>query len=180
MTVFAPSDPIEASLATTACVETPGPCYLRLGKGGEPAVHQLGFVRDVTHAIRVTEGNDVTILASAGTLAIAREATLLLRAQNINVDLLSLPCVQPLDFKAVADTAKKTGRVITMEAHGTGGLGTIVAEFLTTSGIVARFSALRFVGQPLATAGSTAYLSATKGLSVENTVDTAISLLQMR
>ncbi|MCE9559061.1 MAG: transketolase, partial [Armatimonadetes bacterium] len=71
LTVMVPGDPAEAKAATRAAVETAGPCYLRLGKGGEPAVHAEPPVFTVGRALLARHGRDVTILSCGAMLAAA-------------------------------------------------------------------------------------------------------------
>ena len=68
MTMLAPGDPLEARHATRAVIEREGPCYLRLGKAGEPLVHQGAIDFEVGRAIRVRDGRDVTLVSTGGML----------------------------------------------------------------------------------------------------------------
>ncbi|MBU0640351.1 MAG: transketolase [Planctomycetes bacterium] len=132
MTVIAPGDPVEAGLATRASLELPGPCYLRLGKGGEAVVHQEQPDFAIGRAIRVREGHDVTLISTGGLLGHTLEvATQLAEKHRIEARVLSMHTLKPLDEQTVRAAASETGGVVTVEEHSvTGGLGSAVADVL--------------------------------------------------
>src|SRR5277367_3574873 len=73
MTVIAPADPLETECATCAIAKQPGPCYLRLGRAGEPSIHSGPIDFEIGKAIRVREGDDITLISTGGLLATALE-----------------------------------------------------------------------------------------------------------
>jgi transketolase len=170
MTVFAPGDPVEARLATWAAVRLPGPCYLRLGRGGEPVVHAEPPMWRVGQAIRARSGDDVTLLSTGTPLPLVLRAAEELDASGISCDVWSLPTLWPFDAAAVCDSAGRTGRVVTIEEHGHGGLAAIVAEALLEGGVSARFRAVRLPREPVTVAGSHAYLRGRAGVDVADIV----------
>jgi len=123
MTVIAPGDPVETRLATRAIVDWPGPCYLRLGKSGEPMIYQVEPEFRIGKAIMVHKGSDVTLISTGSMLKTAVEAADLLAAKGIHARVLSMHTVQPLDEKAILDAARDTTLIATVEEHsGVGGL----------------------------------------------------------
>jgi transketolase len=131
MTVVAPGDPIEARLATRAVVAHDGPCYLRLGKAGEPVVHEKEPDFELGRALTLREGSDVTFIASGGMLATADKVARAVAAQGLGVRLLSMHTVKPIDRQAVTRAAVETRCVFTLEEHSIeGGLGGAVAEVM--------------------------------------------------
>ena len=135
MTVVAPGDPIETTLATRAIVDLDGPCYLRLGKAGEPVIHQKPPDFQIGKAVTVHDGRDVTLIATGGMLYPTVQAAEALLRQGIQARVLSMHTVKPLDTTAVMTAARETGTVITVEEHSIiGGLGSAVAEVLAESG----------------------------------------------
>ena len=130
MTVVAPGDPVETKLATAALLAHDGPGYLRLGKGGEPTIHQVDPGFQIGRALSLREGDDATIIATGAILAEAARAVDLLAEQGIHAGLLSMPTIQPLDTEAVLRAAR-TPLIVTVEEHRpVGGLGSAVAETL--------------------------------------------------
>ena len=131
MTVVAPGDPIEARLATRALVEHDGPGYLRLGKGGEAAVHVDDPAFQIGRAIPIRAGDDVTLIAAGAILAETVRAADLLAERGIRAGVVSMPTIAPLDAAAVLEAAARTRWIVTVEEHSvTGGLGSAVAEVL--------------------------------------------------
>jgi transketolase len=131
MVVVAPGDPIEAGLATRAVVALEGPCYLRLGKAGEPVVHQDNPRFELGRALTVREGSDLTLIATGSMLATADAVAGTLAGKGLSVRLLSMHTIKPLDREAVVAAAVETKLVFTLEEHSVeGGLGGAVAEVL--------------------------------------------------
>jgi transketolase len=136
MTVVAPGDPVEARAATRALIETPGPCYLRIGKAGEPIVHTDAIDFTLGKAIVLREGNDLTLISTGGMLQTAVKVADRLAADGINVRVLSMHTVKPLDARAVYAAAEETGGIVTLEEHSViGGLGSAVAELIAEAQI---------------------------------------------
>ncbi|TMD36141.1 MAG: transketolase [Chloroflexi bacterium] len=131
MVVVAPGDPVEARLATRAVVALDGPAYLRLGKAGEPVVHENEPPFELGRAITLRDGTDLTLIASGGMLATADKVARTLAAQNLGVRLVSMHTVKPIDREVVARAAVETAHVFTLEEHSIeGGLGGAVAEVM--------------------------------------------------
>jgi len=131
MTVVAPGDPVEAGLATRALVAQDAPAYVRLGKAGEPVVHQDEPRYELGRAITLREGGDLTLIASGSMLATAAAVAEQIAAKGLSVRLLSMHTIKPLDREAVVAAATQTKLVFTLEEHSVeGGLGGAVAEVL--------------------------------------------------
>lgn len=132
MTVICPGDPMEVEGAVSAIAQYDHPCYLRLGKAGEPRLHDAAtFSFTIGKAIQMADGKDVTIMATSNMLETAVNATKLLKDKNISVRLLSMPTVKPIDADAVKKAADQTSLILTVEEHSrVGGLGSAVAEVL--------------------------------------------------
>jgi transketolase len=135
MTVVAPADPVEAECATYALAEYPGPCYLRLGRAGEPMVHRSRIAFEIGKAIRVRDGDDITLISTGGLLGTALQVAEAIAAQGFQTRVLSMHTLKPLDIDAVLLAARETRAIVTLEEHSIiGGLGSAVAEALAESG----------------------------------------------
>lgn len=131
LTILAPGDPIEAYLATKAIVAHDGPCYLRLGKAGEPVVHKSVPAFFLGKAVLVKPGNDLTLISIGGILKATVEAADQLERNGVSVRVLSMPTLKPVDEDAILRAARETRAIITLEEHTvTGGLGDAVASVL--------------------------------------------------
>lgn len=133
LTVVAPGDPLETDALVRAAHATSGPFYLRLGRGGETAVHQGAPDIALGRAIRLREGSDLAIVSTGGMLKGAIEAARLLETRGIAASVTSLHTLKPLDEVAVITLARETGLVVTVEEHiARGGLGGAVAEVVAS------------------------------------------------
>jgi transketolase len=139
--VVAPADPLEARAATRAIVAHEGPCYIRLGKAGEPNVHSGPVDFQLGRAIRVRDGRDLTLISTGGMLGTAVAVADRLGERGIAARVLSMHTLKPLDEDAVRAAAAETGAIVTLEQHSIlGGLGSAVAEVLAeTPGPRVRF-----------------------------------------
>lgn len=170
MTVLAPGDPAEAAWATREIARLHGPCYLRLGKGGEPAVHDAGVKLELGRAAQVRAGRDITLITTGAVLPLAVAAADALATHGVSAGVLSMHTLWPLDQQALAAAAAATHRLLTVEEHAVGGLASAVAETLAESGTRAAMRSVRLSREPLEVAGSQAYLRGLQGLSVEGIV----------
>lgn len=180
MMVVAPGDPVETRAATRAITAHRGPCYLRLGKAGEPTVHAGTIDFQLGRALRYCDGHDLTLISTGGMLQTAARAAELLAKDGVSVRVLSMHTIKPLDTEAVLAAATETGAIATLEEHSViGGLGSAVAEFLAERldlkvpfkrlGLPSAFSP-HIGGQP--------YLLAKHGLNVDGVVSSLKSLLE--
>jgi transketolase len=170
MTVFAPGDPLETGLVTRAAAALDGPCYLRLGKAGEPVVHAQPPAFRIGEAIRLRDGDAATLVTTGGTLALTIAAADRLAAAGRPVTVLSMPTLRPLDAAAVLAAAARTGRVVTVEEHGPGGLGTAVAEVLAAAGHPVPLRTVRLPGGVIELVGSQEHLRSRLGVSADAVV----------
>jgi transketolase len=163
MTVVAPGDPLEAEHAVAAIARHVGPCYLRLGRAGEPNVHKsLDFV--LGKALRVRRGSDLSLLAAGGMLAAAAEAARLLERDGYEAGVWSMHTLKPLDAEAVREAAA-SGLVHTLEEHSIiGGLGSAVAEVLCEAGFSGMFRRIALPDAFAPCDGSREYLRRWNGL----------------
>lgn len=180
MTVVAPGDPLEATHATRAIASHNGPCYLRLGKAGEPSVHAGPIDFKLGRAIVVTEGRDLTIISTGAMLHHSLRAVEILAAEKISVRLISMHTIKPLDTDAIVRASKETKALLTVEEHSVvGGLGGAVAEILAQNSIGA--FPFRILGLPdkfCRVIGSQEYLRTATGLSIDSIVAAARTLVQ--
>ena len=167
--VVAPGDPVETRAATRAITAHRGPCYLRLGKAGEPTVHQGPIDFQLGRAIRLRDGCDLTIISTGGMLMTAARVAERLEDDGIDCRVLSMHTIKPLDTDAVLAAALETGAIATLEEHSIiGGLGSAVAEYLAEHNEVKPI--FKRLGMPPAFSphiGSQEYLLAQHGLNVD-------------
>ncbi|MFH1031497.1 MAG: transketolase C-terminal domain-containing protein [Chloroflexota bacterium] len=177
MAVIAPADPIETALAIRAVTKHSGPDYLRLGRTGDPVVHQVAPKFKLGKAIVMREGNDITLIATGGILYNVIKAAEQLSQRHIYARVLSMHTVKPLDVEAVL-SAKDTGHIMTIEEHSIiGGLGSAVAEVLAESNSEPiTFKRIGISDSYSSGAGSQEYLRGLYSLSVDGIVKVAESM----
>ncbi len=131
MTVVAPVDEVETRTALEAIIEYEGPVYFRLTRPNTPILMDEDYKFELGKLVTVREGSDVTLFATGTQTARAYEACEKLAADGIDVHLVHVPTIKPLDVAAVVAAAEKTGLVMTSEEHTiVGGLGGAIAEAL--------------------------------------------------
>jgi transketolase len=167
-TVVVPGDPIEAEFATRAVAKQPGPCYLRLGRSGEPTVHPKEVDLQLCKALMVREGSDLCLIVTGGLLYNAVQVADRLSQEGIHARVLSMHTIKPLDTDAVLAAARETSAIATIEEHSViGGLGSAVAEVLAeSSDAKVPFKRLGIPPGFVSQVGSQDYLRSVYGLSV--------------
>lgn len=132
MTVIVPSDDIEARAAVRAAIEHDGPVYLRFGRAAVPVINERDDYKfEIGKGVLLREGKDVTIIASGICVESALGAAEKLAADGIDAEVINIHTIKPLDEELVLASAKKTGKVVTVEEHSViGGLGSAVCDVL--------------------------------------------------
>lgn len=131
MTVIVPADSCEMEKAVRAAYEYDGPVYLRVGKLKVPDVTTADTPFEVGKAIRFREGSDVTLISTGNMLFETLKAAEILAEKGVSAEVLHMHTVKPIDSEAIAESARKTGAVVTVEEHSIlNGLGSAVAETL--------------------------------------------------
>jgi transketolase len=129
MVIINPADDIEARAAVFAAAEHDGPVYMRFGRLAVPRVFDEDYKFEIGKAVTLKEGTDVTIIATGLMVNEAIEASKVLEAEGISVELINMHTIKPLDKAAVVAAAKKTGCIVTAEEHNViGGLGDAVCD----------------------------------------------------
>ena len=131
MTVIVPADSCEMEKAVRAAYEFDGPVYLRVGKLKVPDVTTVDTPFEIGKAIRFREGSDVTLISTGNMLFETLKAAEILAEKGVSAEVLHMHTVKPIDSDAIAESARKTGAVVTVEEHSIlNGLGSAVAETL--------------------------------------------------
>ena len=133
MVVINPSDDVEAKAAVWAAYDYVGPVYLRFGRLAVPVINDRpDYKFEIGKGIVLREGTDVTILATGLEVSESLEAAKLLEADGISAEVINIHTIKPLDEDLIVASAKKTGKVITVEEHSViGGLGSAVCDALS-------------------------------------------------
>lgn len=135
MVVINPADDVEARAAVKAAYEYQGPVYLRFGRLAVPVFNdEASYKFELGKGIVLKEGKDVTIVATGLCVSNALEAAEKLAAEGIDAEVINIHTIKPLDEELILASAKKTGKVVTVEEHSViGGLGSAVCDTLSAN-----------------------------------------------
>lgn len=177
MTVIMPADYNAARKLTRAAAEFDDPVYLRFTRDAVPEIYGSEQEFTIGKAVQLREGSDAAIIAIGDTVRLAAEAADALRAQGVNVRVLDMHTLKPLDTEAVVKALNETGRIVTVEDHNViNGLGYAVSAVAADMGrgIVKRIGIQDQFGM------SAPYerLLAMNGITTENIVATVKAILK--
>lgn len=131
MTVINPCDYTQTKQATIAIAEHAGPVYLRFGRPGWPVFMPEDMPFEIGKAIVMKEGRDLSIFATGHMVWQAMEAARQLEKEGIDVELINIHTIKPLDEEAIIASVRKTGCAVSAEEHNRyGGLGDSIAQTL--------------------------------------------------
>ncbi len=133
MVVMCPADDVEAKAAVRAAIKYDGPVYIRLGRAVCNVINDHpGYQFEIGKGTVVKEGTDVTIVATGICVDSAIDAAEMLAKDGINAEVINICTIKPLDEDLIVASAKKTGKVVTVEEHSViGGLGSAVCDVLS-------------------------------------------------
>lgn len=132
MVVICPSDDVEAKQVVNAAYHHEGPVYMRFARLASAVFHDENYKFEIGKAEVVTEGSDVTIVACGLMVSEAMAAAEALKEKGISAEVINMATIKPLDEECLLASAKKTGKVITVEEHSIiGGLGEAVCALLS-------------------------------------------------
>lgn len=131
MTVICPSDDIQTKWAVREIAKINGPVYLRLCRLKTPVIYDTDNF-EIGKAVQIGNGTDASILATGVCVSEAIKAMEILKAKGINVRVIDVHTIKPIDKEMIVKCAKETKRIITVEDHSViGGLGSSVCEVLS-------------------------------------------------
>lgn len=132
MTVLCTSDDTQTKWAVEEISKINGPVYLRLCRLGTPVIYDETQKFEIGKAVQIGEGTDATIFATGVTVAESLKAKEELAKEEINVRVVDVHTIKPIDEETIIKCAKETKKLITVEDHNViGGLGTAISDVLT-------------------------------------------------
>ena len=180
VTVFTPGDPVEAEAVVPVMLHTPGCCYLRLSRAGEPVSH-TDALEDwkLPQALTLRKGRDIALLSAGGILSQTMAAADLLHEKGVEAEVVSFPCLKPLDAEKVCEMGKRFPWLITVEEHTViGALGSAVCEIVAEEGLGCRVHRMGMPYRYSTLVGSQQYLRKAYGFDAQAVCDTALRLLR--
>lgn len=144
MTVINPGDGVSTAKLLEKAMEIDGPCYVRLGRSAVPVFYDSDAEFEIGRGKILKDGTDASIVATGIMINEALTAAAELQNENINVRVIDIHTIKPIDRDIIVKAAKETGRIVTAEEHSViGGLGSAVAEVTAAEAPVK----MAFVGQ---------------------------------
>lgn len=176
MTIINPCDDLETESAIEAILDYDGPVYLRLGRLPVDRLHQHKTAFQIGKGELLREGKQGTIIATGMMVQEAILAAEELAKKDINIQVINMATIKPLDTKLILEAAENTPWIITAEEHSIiGGLGSAVSEYLSENlpTLVVKIGVQDRFGQ----SGQPELLKKEYGLTAENIITTVEKLL---
>lgn len=174
MIVLAPCSAIESKIATQAMIETKSPCYMSLSRAGDNIVHQTmpsKYIWDGSSSILRYGNSKMTIMGCGGIMSEVIDAAKILSEHDINVDVVSLLTVKPIDEEVIVGCGEDR-IIVTVEEHNLdGGLGSAVSEVITDNNLNTRLIRIGIKNKFIEEVGTQAYLRKINGLDAESIVE---------
>ena len=132
MTVIVPADGRETEQVIYSIADYEGPVYVRLGRMKVPLVMPESYRFQLGKAHVFHLGKDATILATGIMVSVSLEARQILKSEGLDVGVINISTIKPLDEEAVLRAAESSRLIVTVEEHSViGGLGSAVSEVLS-------------------------------------------------
>ena len=132
MTVISPSDDTQTKWVIREISQINGPVYVRLARLATPIIYEENQKFEIGKAIQMGEGTDGTVFATGVTVAEAIKAQEQLKAQGIDIRVVDVHTIKPIDKDKIIQCAKETKKLVSVEDHSViGGLGSSISEVLT-------------------------------------------------
>ena len=132
MTVISTSDDAQTRWAVREIAKINGPVYFRLGRLPSPAIYEENQKFEIGKAVQIGNGTDATVFATGITVAEAIKAKEILEEKGVNIRVVDLHTIKPIDVDAIVRCARETRKLISIEDHNIiGGLGGAISEVLT-------------------------------------------------
>lgn len=132
MTVISTSDDIQTKWAVKEISKIKGPVYLRLSRLATPIIYDESQYFEIGKAIQMGEGTDATVFATGVTVAEALKAQEMLKEKGIDIRVVDIHTIKPIDKEMIIKCAKETKKLISIEDHNIiGGFGSAISEVLT-------------------------------------------------
>ncbi len=129
MTVIVPADGVETEKVIFEIAKYHGPVYVRLGRAAVPNLFGESYEFEIGKGVQVKEGMDATIIACGIMVNEAVKAQAILKEEGIEVRIINMATIKPIDKEIIIKAAKETGAIVTAEEHNIiGGLGSAVSE----------------------------------------------------
>ncbi len=172
LVVCSPGDPAEARAVTIFTASHEGPCYIRLGKAGEPDVHNSSIKNLVAGSVlKLKDGGNIAVLSTG---AMLKHVIDFVEHHKLDCSVYSFPFIKPIDKETVSGIASKHQKIITIEEHqANGGFGSAILETLNEliqDGCLLNWPEIKRIAIPntfFSVAGTQEYLRLLSGIQLK-------------
>ncbi len=178
MIIINPADDIEAQLAVKAAIDHKGPVYMRFARLAVDDINPADYKFELGKGVTLSDGNDITIIATGLMVAEALKAKDILSKEGICTRVINIHTIKPIDEDIITKAAKETGAIVTCEEHYImGGLGSAVCEVVCKNCPVP----IKIIGTDrFGKSGKPNELFIEYGLTAENIVKQAKELIKLK
>lgn len=179
MTILDLGDTTETAQAVEVAYKTEGPVYIRMRRAMQPVLFDPGkYQLEIQQSYLLRQGRDICIISSGLMTKRALEAAAILEAKGVDVAVLHVPCIKPIDVEGILDISAQCRAIVTLDNHNIiGGLGTAVGEVLLDHGIHVPFHRIG-IPDRFGVAAAESYLANLFGLEPQQIADTVTWVLE--
>ncbi len=177
--LFAPADPLEAFQVVKMAIDYKGPCYIRLGRSGEPVVHSCEPAFRIGEPLLLRKGKDLCIITTGAMLSLAIRIAEDLYKEGVFSAVLSMPCLKPINRELLKEHVTCFPKLVTIEEHyETGGLFSLLSEFIVQNDIDCRIKAFALGHEHIQVVGERDFLLDRHGISQQKVLKAVMEFLQ--
>ncbi len=179
MSVVVPADPLEARCLARVSYGVQGPLYIRLGRSGDPYVHDAEPNLKIGQALPLKEGRDVALFAIGNMVYVGKQVIDMLERKGISASLYNMHTLKPLDEKIITQVASMHEGIFSLEEHNVdGGLGSAVSEILAEQGYSGVFKRIGINEKSRRLVGDADFLREQCGLTPDGIYNTIIKAME--
>ena len=169
LTILSPSDPLEVIAHMKQLEQIKGPLYLRLGRNGDPVLHDKHNSLRIGKALEVSHGDDILFVTTGSILGKAMSIAKLLESEGYTVKILDYHTIKPFDNESLLNNINEKMLVVTFEEHLTKtGIFSIVAQLLVEHGITTKIISFGITDSVIHASGSKEYMLNQFGLNIQS------------
>lgn len=182
MKVICPGDPFEAENAVEEVANLEGPTFIRLNKNNETRLYNENIQFKIGKAIKIFEGNDISIITTGNMLEQSLELVERLKDFGISAKLVDMHTIKPIDKNAIKECINSTNYIFTIEEHSIiGGLGSAVSEVMAENITKAiKFKAFGIPDVYADCSGSRDYFRKKYGIDCDSVLNSILNILKAR
>ncbi|MDD4530098.1 MAG: transketolase C-terminal domain-containing protein [Candidatus Gracilibacteria bacterium] len=181
MRIFSPSDKVEIEVGFNILQKEKSPTYIRLNRGGEENVHNIGDINknDIINGVEITDGKNLIIFSTGQITMVAKEVAIELQKEGMSAKVISIPFIKPINVESILKHIEGFDKVVTLEEHTIiGGLGSVISEIIAENNINVNFKRLGIKDKFFYLTGNQEYMRTMAGIDKNSVLDEIKILLK--